>query len=63
MLNKNQILETINKLPEQVSIEELLDELIFINKIQIGLEQSEKKLTSNTEQAKTELLRSPLSRG
>jgi len=55
MLNKNQILDTINKLPEQVSIEKLLDELIFINKIQIGLEQSEKKMTSTAEQAKAKL--------
>ena len=40
MLNKTIVLDTINKLPNSFSLDEIVEELILLNKIQIGMEQS-----------------------
>ena len=55
MSTKELVLETIKKMPEEVSFEELIDELIFIKKVQNGLEQSGKNETLSTESAKQKL--------
>lgn len=40
MINKKQLLETINRLPNKFSAEEIINRIILMQKIEIGLEQS-----------------------
>ncbi|MBA3899137.1 MAG: hypothetical protein H0X62_02835 [Bacteroidetes bacterium] len=42
MLKREKIIESLKKLPEQVSLDEVLDRIILLDKIETGLEQSEK---------------------
>lgn len=42
-------------MPDEVSFEELIDELIFIKKVKRALEQSEKGETVTTDEAKKKL--------
>jgi len=42
MLNREKIIETLKKMPDQVSLDEVLDRIILLDKIETGLEQSEK---------------------
>ncbi|MEQ8304711.1 MAG: hypothetical protein RIB47_15055 [Cyclobacteriaceae bacterium] len=41
MITKERLLNAINRLPEKFSIDDVLDELLLIQKIENGLEQSE----------------------
>jgi len=48
MLTKDKLIQSINKLPDTFTIDELIDQLIFIEKVEEGLEQSkEGKVFSN----------------
>ena len=48
MLTKDRLRQSINKLPDSFTIDELIDQLIFIEKVEKGLEQSkERKVLSN----------------
>ena len=48
MLTKDKLRQSINKLPDSFTIDELIDRLIFIEKVEEGIEQSkEKKVLSN----------------
>ena len=48
MLTKDKVIQSINKLPDSFTIDELIDQLIFIEKVEEGLEQSkEGKVLSN----------------
>jgi predicted transcriptional regulator len=48
MLTKDKLRQSINKLPDTFTIDELIDQLIFIEKVEEGLEQSkEGKVLSN----------------
>ncbi len=48
MLTKDKLRQSINKLPDSFTIDELIDQLIFIEKVEEGLEQSkERKVLSN----------------
>jgi len=48
MLTKDKVIQSINKLPDTFTIDELIDQLIFIEKVEEGLEQSkEGKVLSN----------------
>jgi len=48
MLTKDKINKTINNLPDSFTIDELIDQLIFIEKVEEGILQSEKgKVISN----------------
>ncbi len=40
-MKKNKILETVNDLPKEFDLDELLERLIFIDKVEKGLEQVE----------------------
>lgn len=42
MLTREKIIDTIKKLPEQFSLNEVLDRIILLDKIETGLQQSEK---------------------
>jgi predicted transcriptional regulator len=48
MLTKEKLNKTINNLPDSFTIDELIDQLIFIEKVEEGLKQSEEgKVVSN----------------
>ena len=55
MLTKSQLLETVKNLPEKFSLDELIDRLFLIHKIEIGLEQSAKGKTYSSATAKRKL--------
>jgi len=48
MITKEKLNETIRSLPDPFTIDELIDQLIFIEKVEEGLKQSEEgKVISN----------------
>jgi hypothetical protein len=55
MLNKEQLIQTIKDLPESFSLDDLLDSLLLIQKIETRLEQSATGETLTTEEAKQRL--------
>ncbi len=55
MLSKQRVLSTVNALPESFSIEEGIDSLVLLQKIEAGLEQSAKGETVSTDVAKSKL--------
>jgi hypothetical protein len=40
MLTKENVIKTVSKLPDNFTLDELIDKLIFIEKVQKGLEES-----------------------
>ncbi len=52
MITKEKAIETIKSLPEEFSIEELMDRLILLNKIETGIRQTERGETYTSDQAK-----------
>ena len=52
MLTKEKLMATISELPETFSMEDLFERLIFVQKIELGLEQSEKGQVVSTEEAR-----------
>ncbi len=55
MLTKIQLHKIVDKLPEKFTLDEFIEELIFIEKVEKGLEQSEKGMVNSKEQAKQKL--------
>jgi len=55
MLRRRKVIETVNALPATFSIEELIDRLILLQKIEIGIEQSENGQTISHKEAKARL--------
>lgn len=55
MLTKEDVLKTVNDLPGEFSFEDILDRLMLLNKIDIGLEQSDKDETLSTKEAEESL--------
>ena len=55
MLTRMQVLNTVERLPDKFSIDQLIDRLIFINKVEIGLSQSEAENVNTQEQTKQKL--------
>ena len=51
MLTRTQVFDTVENMPEQFSIDYLFDKLLFINKVEIGLAQSENRQVNTKEQA------------
>ena len=41
MLTKEKVLQTVSQLPDQFSLDELLDEMVLLQKIERGLAQSD----------------------
>lgn len=54
-LTKEKLMATISELPETFSMEDLFERLIFLQKIELGLEQSEKGQVVSTEEARKRL--------
>ena len=55
MITKKSVIQGLEHLPEQFSIDELLERLLLIEKIEIGLHQSKDKKTVSTEEARQNL--------
>lgn len=55
MLTKQVLKQTIDKLPASFTIDELLDKLIFIEKVNEGLKQSEQGKTVSKKEAEKKL--------
>ena len=49
MLTKNKLKKSLENLPESFSIDELIDQLIFIEKVEEGLDQSGKRQVVSNE--------------
>jgi len=52
MLTKEKIKQTINNLPDKFTIDELIDQLIFIEKVENGLKQSDEGNVISNEDVK-----------
>ena len=55
MINKEKLLTTIRELPEQISLDELLDRIMLLEKIDLGLNQANAGQINTTEEAKEKL--------
>lgn len=52
MLTKEKLNRTIKNLPESFTIDELIDQLIFMEKVEVGLKQSEENRVVSNEDVK-----------
>lgn len=55
MLNRAQVFSTIETLPEEFSVDQLIEKLIIVEKVEKGLAQSELGRVNTKEQAKQKL--------
>ena len=52
MITKDQVINSLREMPAQFSIDELMDKLILLQKIDIGLEQSKQGDVYSSHEAK-----------
>ena len=55
MLTRDDVLKTIDDLPKEFSLDEIIDKLIILEKIDTGLGQSKNNETVSTSEAKEQL--------
>ncbi|MEY4876720.1 MAG: hypothetical protein RL708_1869 [Bacteroidota bacterium] len=55
MLTKGLVKKTMDKLPLSFTLDELIDELIFVEKVEKGIAQSENNQTNSKQEAKAKL--------
>ena len=55
MITKTQLISTLEKLPENLTIDQVIDHVIFIEKVQKGLEDSENGRVYTKEEARKKL--------
>jgi len=55
MITKTQLISTLEKMPENITIDQVIDQLIFIEKVQKGLDDSANGRTKTKVQAKEKL--------
>ncbi len=55
MLTKVKLLQSIKDLPDKFTLDVLLDRIVLLQKIEIGLEQSQEGQTKSTEQSREKL--------
>lgn len=55
MITKTQIINSLDKLPENLTIDKVVDHLIFIEKVQRGLDDSVNGRINTKEEAKQKL--------
>jgi hypothetical protein len=55
MITKTQIINTLDKLPENLTIDQVIDHLIFVEKVQKGLDDSKNGRIYTHEEAKQKL--------
>ena len=59
MITKDQVINSLREMPAQFSIDELMDKLILLQKIDIGLEQSRQGDVYSSQEAKEMLKQWP----
>ena len=52
MITKTHLISTLDKLPENLTVDQVIDHLIFIEKVQKGLMDSEKGFRKTEDEAK-----------
>ncbi len=57
MITKTQIIDTLNLLPEKLTIDQLIEHLIFIEKVQKGLDDSNSGKVNSKEETKKKLIK------
>ena len=55
MITKTQIINSLDNLPENITIDQIIDRLIYIEKIQKGIEDSENGRVYTKNEAKKKL--------
>ena len=55
MMTKTQIINSLQKLPENLTIDQVIEHLIFIEKIQKGMDDSENGNILSSDEAKEKL--------
>lgn len=55
MLTKDKVLQSIKDLPNEFSLDEVVEKLILLDKIEIGLQQAKEGKVLTTEEAKKKL--------
>lgn len=55
MITKQQLFKTIEEMPEEFSMDDFLDKILLLQKIEIGMNQSENNETFTTEDARQQL--------
>jgi len=55
MLTRDEVLKSVNELPQEFTFEEVLDRLLLLDKIETGLQQSNSGDTFTTDEAKEKL--------
>lgn len=55
MLTKKKLIQSLKDFPETFSVEELIDRVVLLQKIEIGLKQTKVGKTKSTEAAKSRL--------
>jgi predicted transcriptional regulator len=55
MLTKDKVRRTLDRLPENFTVDQIVEELVVLNKIEEGLKDVEKGRVFTTEQVKKEL--------
>jgi predicted transcriptional regulator len=52
MLTKTELINSLESLPENLTVDEIIDHIFFVEKVQKGLEDSEKGQISTKQEAK-----------
>jgi predicted transcriptional regulator len=55
MITKTHLLSTFDKLPENLTIDQVIDHIIFVEKVQKGLDDSENGRVHTKEEARKKL--------
>jgi hypothetical protein len=55
MLTKDNVIKTISKFPDSFTLDELVDKLIFMDKVERGLDQSMNNMVYTNDEAKKRL--------
>jgi predicted transcriptional regulator len=55
MLTKDKVRKTVDRLPENFTVDQIVEELVVLNKIEEGLRDVEKGRVFTTDQVKKEL--------
>lgn len=51
MLTKTELINSLESLPENLTIDQVIDHIVFVEKVQKGLEDSEKGLINSKQEA------------
>ncbi len=55
MITKTQLINSLDVLPENLTLDQVIDHILFVEKVQKGLADSEKGLVSTKNEAKEKL--------